>query len=57
MAVDDVALGHGDRYVLPIEPCFLFGEEARFTDLIVKFITEFKAPADPGIQPGAVPGI
>jgi len=44
-------------YVLPIAPCFLFGEEVRFTDLIVKFITEFKAPADPGVQPGAVSGI
>jgi tetraacyldisaccharide 4'-kinase len=29
-------------YVLPIAPHFLFGEEARFTDLIVKFITGFK---------------
>jgi tetraacyldisaccharide 4'-kinase len=29
-------------YVLPITPSFLFGGEARFTDLIVKFITEFK---------------
>ena len=44
-------------YVLPIAPSFLFGEEAHFTDLIVKFISEFKAPADPGVQPGAVSGI
>lgn len=44
-------------YVLPIAPCFLFGEEARFTNLIVKFITEFKAPADTGVQPGATSGI
>ena len=44
-------------YVLPIAPSFLFGEEARFTDLIVKFITEFKAPADSGVQPGAASGI
>lgn len=29
-------------YVLPIEPGFLFGEEERFTDLIVKFITNFQ---------------
>jgi tetraacyldisaccharide 4'-kinase len=43
-------------YVLPIAPCFLFGEEVRFTDLIAKFITEFKAPADPGVQPGAASG-
>jgi tetraacyldisaccharide 4'-kinase len=43
-------------YVLPIAPAFLFGEEARFTDLIVKFITEFKAPAYPGVQPGAISG-
>ncbi len=43
-------------YVLPIDPSFLFGEEGRFTDLIVKFITEFKAPADPGVQPGAISG-
>jgi tetraacyldisaccharide 4'-kinase len=31
-------------YVVPITPRFLFGEEPRFTDLIVKFITEFKVP-------------
>jgi tetraacyldisaccharide 4'-kinase len=31
-------------YVVPIEPRFLFGEEGRFTDLIVKFITNFKPP-------------
>jgi tetraacyldisaccharide 4'-kinase len=28
-------------YVIPIEPQFLFGEEKRFTDLIVKFISDF----------------
>ncbi len=28
-------------YVLPITPCFLFGDEARFTELIVKFIIKF----------------
>ncbi|HTI08062.1 MAG TPA: tetraacyldisaccharide 4'-kinase [Puia sp.] len=28
-------------YVLPIEPRFLFGDQPRFTDIIVKFITEF----------------
>jgi tetraacyldisaccharide 4'-kinase len=32
-------------YVLPIEPRFLFGEQPRFTDLIIKFITNFK-PSD-----------
>ncbi len=42
-------------YVLPIAPSFLFGEEARFTDLIVNFITEFKAPAGPA-GPAAGPG-
>lgn len=31
-------------YVVPIEPRFLFEEEQRFTDLIVKFITGFKFP-------------
>ncbi|HET6255933.1 MAG TPA: tetraacyldisaccharide 4'-kinase [Puia sp.] len=29
-------------YVLPIAPRFLFGEEADFRDLIIKFITEFQ---------------
>jgi tetraacyldisaccharide 4'-kinase len=29
-------------YVLPIAPRFLFREEAAFTDLIIKFITEFQ---------------
>jgi tetraacyldisaccharide 4'-kinase len=29
-------------YVIPIEPQFLFHEEKRFTDLIVKFINDFK---------------
>jgi len=32
-------------YVIPIEPRLLFGEQQRFTDLIVKFITNFTAPA------------
>ena len=43
-------------YVLPIAPSFLFGQEARFTDLIVKFITEFQAPAGPGEQAQAISG-
>lgn len=43
-------------YVLPIAPNFLFGEEARFTDLIVNFITEFKAPAGPADQPKTISG-
>jgi tetraacyldisaccharide 4'-kinase len=42
-------------YVLPIAPSFLFGGEARFTDLIVKFITEFKTTATTGARPGTVP--
>ena len=29
-------------YVLPITPRFLFGEEAGFRDIIIKFITEFQ---------------
>jgi tetraacyldisaccharide 4'-kinase len=29
-------------YVVPMEPRFLFGEEKKFTDLIVKFITDFE---------------
>jgi tetraacyldisaccharide 4'-kinase len=29
-------------YVLPIEPGFLFGDENRFADVIIKFINEFK---------------
>jgi tetraacyldisaccharide 4'-kinase len=29
-------------YVLPIKPRFLFGEEAGFKDIIIKFITEFQ---------------
>jgi tetraacyldisaccharide 4'-kinase len=37
-------------YVLPITPCFLFGDEARFTELIVKFIIEFNAPAGASVQ-------
>ncbi|HWK05255.1 MAG TPA: tetraacyldisaccharide 4'-kinase [Puia sp.] len=32
-------------YVLPIEPRFLFDEQPRFTDLIVKFITDFSVPS------------
>jgi tetraacyldisaccharide 4'-kinase len=36
------ALQDSPFYVLPIEPRFLFGEEDRFTDLIVKFITNFQ---------------
>jgi tetraacyldisaccharide 4'-kinase len=36
-------------YVLPIEPRFLFDEEPRFTDLIVKFITNFSVPPDQGL--------
>jgi tetraacyldisaccharide 4'-kinase len=43
-------------YVLPITPSFLFGQEALFTDLIVKFISEFKAPARPGEQPATISG-
>ena len=31
-------------YVLPIAPGFLFGEEPRFTELILKFINQFPAP-------------
>jgi len=31
-------------YVLPIEPRFLFSEQPHFTDLIIKFITNFKPP-------------
>jgi len=35
-------------YVLPIEPQFLFSEQPRFTDLIIKFITNFKPPDQAG---------
>jgi tetraacyldisaccharide 4'-kinase len=35
-------------YVLPIEPRFLFSEQPRFTDLIIKFITNFKPPDQAG---------
>jgi tetraacyldisaccharide 4'-kinase len=31
-------------YVVPIEPRFLFDDQPRFIDLIVKFITNFSAP-------------
>lgn len=31
-------------YVVPIEPQFLFDDQPRFTDLIVKFITNFSVP-------------
>lgn len=41
-------------FVLPIEPRFLFGEQPVFTDLIVKFITQFKPPQDPDqLLPGS----
>ncbi|HEY8970617.1 MAG TPA: tetraacyldisaccharide 4'-kinase, partial [Puia sp.] len=35
-------------YVLPIEPRFLFNEQPHFTDLIIKFITNFKPPDQAG---------
>jgi tetraacyldisaccharide 4'-kinase len=38
-------------YVLPITPRFLFGEQPRFNDIIVKFIAEFKPPVHPGEGP------
>ena len=38
-------------YVLPITPRFLFDDGPRFTDLIVKFIAEFKPPALSGEDP------
>ena len=44
-------------YVLPIAPRFLFDEQTRFTDLIVKFIAEFKPPVDPGEDPPPVSGM
>jgi tetraacyldisaccharide 4'-kinase len=31
-------------YVLPIMPAFLFGDEPRFTELIITFINEFNVP-------------
>jgi len=37
-------------YVLPIEPRFLFGEQPRFTDLIVKFISNFKPSVQVGVD-------
>ena len=37
-------------YVLPIEPRFLFNEQQRFTDLITKFITNFKPSAEAGVE-------
>jgi tetraacyldisaccharide 4'-kinase len=38
-------------YVLPISPRFLFDDGPRFTDLIVKFIAEFKPPDLSGEDP------
>jgi tetraacyldisaccharide 4'-kinase len=35
-------LGELPFYVMPIQPSIMFNEEMRFTDLIVKFISEFK---------------
>jgi tetraacyldisaccharide 4'-kinase len=35
-------------YVLPIEPRILFGEQDRFTDLIIKFIDNFTPPVHIG---------
>jgi tetraacyldisaccharide 4'-kinase len=35
-------LGELPFYVMPIESSILFNEEKRFTDLIVKFISDFK---------------
>ena len=44
-------------YVLPIAPRFLFGEQGHFTDLIVKFIAEFKPPVHPGKEPPPISGM
>jgi tetraacyldisaccharide 4'-kinase len=44
-------------YVLPIAPRFLFGEQGRFTDLIVKFIAEFKPSVQPGEEPPPISGM
>ena len=44
-------------YVLPIAPRFLFGEQEHFTDLIVKFIAEFKPPVYPGKEPPPISGM
>lgn len=38
-------------YVLPIEPRFLFNEQGRFTDLIVKFINNFSPLAQADSRP------
>jgi tetraacyldisaccharide 4'-kinase len=45
-------LGEWPFYVLPIAPRFLFGEEPAFTDLMVKFISDFR----PDVRPGLVQG-
>ncbi|HWB93061.1 MAG TPA: tetraacyldisaccharide 4'-kinase [Puia sp.] len=37
-------------YVLPITPGFLFGEEARFTQLILTFIDQFQVSDDEGTE-------
>ncbi|HVW63059.1 MAG TPA: tetraacyldisaccharide 4'-kinase, partial [Puia sp.] len=37
-------------YVMPIEPRFLFGEQPRFTDLIAKFITDFRPSVQAGVD-------
>lgn len=37
-------------YVLPIEPRFLFSEQPRFTDLIIKFISNFKPSVEAGVK-------
>ncbi|HEY4064015.1 MAG TPA: tetraacyldisaccharide 4'-kinase [Puia sp.] len=44
-------------YVLPIAPRFLFGEQGRFSDLIVKFIAEFKPPVHPGEDTPPISGM
>jgi tetraacyldisaccharide 4'-kinase len=36
-------------YVMPIEPRFLFGEQPRFTDLIAKFIIDFRPSVQAGV--------
>jgi tetraacyldisaccharide 4'-kinase len=43
-------------YVLPIAPRFLFDDQPRFTDIIVKFIEEFKPPVQPDEGARAEPG-
>ena len=37
-------------YVMPIEPRFLLGEQPRFTDLIAKFITDFRHSVQAGVD-------